>query len=265
LAITGHELVKRIDALHVMHYAESKVMGDVVSAVHPAGDGVHEVLDLSCAALSTSSKVLAGKFSDPNVPAERVVEILAVADESLRIGTVPMEGDGINGTARAIIDKVFQPSLAIWARGDRWRNKAIALTLEGLKVLLPEGSSITRIKIRLATDIRFVEAQSPTSVTRLDEVLEITNLLRTPEHGSELQAKGVRSCGLPRTPRVDGRNFGGHKVLEVTIVTVSPSKTDLATTTVGRRWRRCSLSGGWGGFLGRHRFCGGSGGLGRGL
>jgi len=191
LTIAGHELVKNVDVSHVVHYAESKVVGDVGGIVHPVGDGVHKGLDLSCTALSTSSKVLASKFSDPDVPPECGMEILDVADESLRISTIPMEGDFVNGTARAITDELGQPRNATSVRGDCWRNKCVAFTLEGLDVLLPEGSSIAGIKARLAINLGFVEAQNMLGVTALDEVLEIANLLWTPEHRSEYQAEGV--------------------------------------------------------------------------
>jgi len=157
-SITGHKLVENIDALHVMHDTESEVLGDVVGAVHPASDCVHESLNLGSVTLSTSTKVLASKLGDPDGPVEGGMEILAIADECLRISAIPMEGNGINGATTAIVDEGRQPNFTTRPGGDSGGYKVVALALEGLEVLLPEGSSITRIKVRLTSNIGFVEA-----------------------------------------------------------------------------------------------------------
>jgi len=191
LTIACHELVERVDVAHVMHYAEGKVLLDVAGAVHPGGDGVHKVLNLLLVALRSSSEVLASEFSNPEVPAERGMEILAIADESLGISTIPVDGNYVNGAASAGTYEVIQPNFTTRARSDRRGNKGVALALEGLEILLPEASSITRIKGRLGTQVGFIETQRMFAVTRLDEILEIIDLLCTPEHRREFQAELV--------------------------------------------------------------------------
>jgi len=158
LPISSHKLVEYVDTLHVMHDTESEVCEDVASAIHPAGDCAHEILNLGLVALSTSSKVLACKLGDPDVPVEGGMEILAIADELLRISAIPMYANKIHGTAIAIRKELLQPNFATRPRGDGGRNEAVAMALEGLEVLLPEGSSVTGIKVRLAINIGFVEA-----------------------------------------------------------------------------------------------------------
>jgi len=158
LPVASHKLVENVDTLHVMHDTKGKVLGDIIGAIHPAGDRVHEVLDLASVTLSTSSKVLTGKLSDPDVPVEGGMEILAVLDECLRISAIPMDGNGINRAASAVIKEVLQPSFAARSGGDCGRHEVVAFALKGLEVLLPEGSSVAGIKARLGVDIGFVEA-----------------------------------------------------------------------------------------------------------
>lgn len=144
-----------------------------------------------------------------------------------------MDSDEVDSATRAVVDEVLQPSFARWSRGDSWRTELVALVLQGLEILLPEGSSISRIEVSLSGVVGFIETQCVLGITGFDEVLEITNLLCTPEHGGELQSKGVRASRLPRTPGVDGGNFAGLEVLERGIVTIGPSESDLCAT-VGR-------------------------------
>jgi hypothetical protein len=158
LATRGHKLVKNVDALHVVHDTESEILGDVASAIHPSRDCGHEVLNLSGVALRTSSEVLASILGDPDVPAKGGVEILAVADECLRIGAIPVNGDGIDAAAIAGIKEILQPDFTARAGGDSGRYEVVALALEGLKVLPPKGSGVAGRKIGLAVNIGFVEA-----------------------------------------------------------------------------------------------------------
>lgn len=158
MTISGHKLVENVDTLHVVHDTESEVLRDVVSAIHPTGDGVHEGLNLGSIALRSISEALASKLGDPDGLVKGSEEILAIGDEFLRISTVPMDGNSIHVAASAVTEEALQPRYATRARGDSGGYEVVALVLEGLEVLLPERSSITGIEIRLARKIGFVEA-----------------------------------------------------------------------------------------------------------
>jgi hypothetical protein len=46
-------------------------------------------------------------------------------------------------------------------------------------------------------------------IARLDELLEIGNLLGSPEHRRELQTKGISPSRFPWAPRIDAENMVG--------------------------------------------------------
>jgi len=158
LTISGHKLVERVDALHVVHDTESEVLRDVPGAIHPGADCVHEGLNLGSVTLWSTSEALASILGDPDGLIEGGEEILAIADEFLSISTIPMDGNGIDRAATAVTNETGQPRYATSTGGDSRRYEAVALVLEGLDVLLPERSSVTGIKVRLTSKIGFIEA-----------------------------------------------------------------------------------------------------------
>lgn len=62
LVVAAQHGVEGVDITHVVHEAESKVLLDVGSAVHPRGNGVHECIDLRQISLRASSEVLYWKW-----------------------------------------------------------------------------------------------------------------------------------------------------------------------------------------------------------
>lgn len=54
-----------------------------------------------------------------------------------------------------------------------------------------------------------VKAQRGVGIARLDELLEIGNLLGSPEHRRELQTKGISPSRFPWAPRIDAENMVG--------------------------------------------------------
>jgi hypothetical protein len=94
--IATHELVQRVNANHVMLNTKCKVFLDPRSLVHEISDGVHEVGDLRLAALSTSTEVLASKFSNPDREAECIMHLVKVSDERVGVGSVPVDGQNGN-------------------------------------------------------------------------------------------------------------------------------------------------------------------------
>jgi len=128
------------------------------------------------------------------------------------------------------VQEILHPSLAIRSVSASRRNEEVALVLEGVKVLPPELGRIAGVDISLTSLVGLIETHSTVSVTRLDQLGEITNLLGTPQHGAAFHANGVGFVNTPRAPGIVFRNLRGLEVLDGGVITQGPSKAYLGAT-----------------------------------
>jgi len=160
LTIVIHELVKGVDTLHVLHDTEGEVGGNPGGVVHVSSDGAHEVVDLVLAALSATVEVLASKLSGVDREIVGVVPVLNILDETFRSDVVVVNGNTVQGAAAgARAQEAVHPGLSVRVGRGGGGDEGVALVLEGLNVLLPEGGTVRRRHVGLTGLVRLVEAQ----------------------------------------------------------------------------------------------------------
>jgi len=104
--IVSQKLIGGVDIVHVMHSTESEILLNVVGLVHPGSDRAHEGEDLVPAALLIlGGEILAGKFGDPDRFPEGRMEVGNIVDELLRVGTIPMESNGVDLATFAVCSR----------------------------------------------------------------------------------------------------------------------------------------------------------------
>jgi hypothetical protein len=241
LATAGHQLVERVDVVHVVHDTEGEVGGNTSVVLGKVLDVLEEAEDLALVALVVlAAEVLAGSFSDPDRLVEGRVVVVDVIDQALRRGTVEVDSNTVECATRASIHEIFHPLLSIRTVRASRGDELVATRLERLDVFLPDVRSVPRRHVGLAGFIGFIHSQNVISIVvrSIDNVLnESVNVLIAPQHRSALEAKGLCTLGAPGTPSVD--EFGSVSLVEVKIAVVlgavGPSDTHFALASTGRR------------------------------
>lgn len=101
ITVAGKELVRCVDADHIMLQTECKVFLNPRGVVHKASDRIHKVYHVRIGALCTATKILASKFGDEDVKAESVVIVGNVVDEILSRSTIIVKSESIEGASVA--------------------------------------------------------------------------------------------------------------------------------------------------------------------
>lgn len=193
--------------MKVTHNTEGEGTLHPLSVVNEAGDSGSKSVDLILIILSTSAaEVLVSELGNPNWFAVEVVQLSGVGDESLSIIAVKVEGDGINLATSAGLEETSHPiETSLVIRASR-RDEVVALTAQRVDVLLPELSSLFWGHVGLTGFVGLIHAKDIVGVTLDDQVLEVGNLIVTPEHWDSF--KTITVLGQIRAPSVEEANLG---------------------------------------------------------
>lgn len=160
--------------------------------------------------LVATAKVLASILGNPDIATKGIMVILEVGDKLLSIGTIPVSGNEVDVAATALADEVLEPELPRRSVGRGRGTEGITLGFERLKVFSPELNATLRADVGLTFLIGLVHAQDKPGISTLDVLVEVINLLVTPEHRHEFDPRNlVHPGGLPRAPVVDEFDLSG--------------------------------------------------------
>lgn len=248
LAGAVHELVHRVDALHIFHDTEGKVGMYPRSVLHEVDGLGQEAVDFALGTLAATGEALAGKLSNHKRQLESIVPELHVGNETRRAHVVVVQGlMGWLASAIARLVPIFHPLHSIGVGAGNWGEQhGITLGRQGFDILLPKVGGFARTHVGLAWFVRLIWSHHAIGVASLDKLGKLGDLISTPQHGHALDtilfAVGIQAW----TPSIKISYVVGHPRLEGQGYTVGPGKTNLASRPTPRSSGGDSLVGGSG-------------------
>jgi len=178
-AVRAHKRIEWIDIdLVLSGKTIRKILLNKRGLVHPGNDILHEGGNLPCISQCPMNEILARKFCHPNVHVENIVHVGKVFDHTLRINAIIVQSHGSKSTICTCFEEILHPLYALGSRRNSGSNQSrIALILQRITDTHPDSSRILWAKIGLRRQIRFVEGHYTICIPRLDNTLELLNLI----------------------------------------------------------------------------------------
>jgi len=124
-----------------------------------------------------------------------------VSDHAL-CGNVIVVNTVVSGVAATLAGRVpvVDPGAAVGVRAGGRCNELLTFVQEVFKVLLPESGAVARIHVGLTGLIGLVETHGNVGIALHNKLLEVADLVGSPQHRHGLEAEGLavgRELGAP--------------------------------------------------------------------
>jgi len=200
-SIPFQDPVVGVDIAKVFSNHEGSVFLDLRGVDKPISQLVGEIVDLTDAALGTTSEVMASKLGNPNrhsvsKPAADVV--LYIAD----IRSIDMNGEEVTAVpdiSFASVDELIHPYFARWTVGNTWATDFGTAIPKGLENIYVNSACAPGIHVGLLAVIGLIGSKNVLVLSWSDVVADIIDIFPPPEHGNGLNANisaAFGGCGF---------------------------------------------------------------------